>query len=259
LINKRDIIKKYNLGSKESFIVKILDKVEQVNRKNLILNTDFLDPFSQSIIKEIIDKYYEISYELFGGYNDSERKILVLFPNYIESIKFDIPIKIINIEGIQNPNHRNVLGSILALGLNRDKIGDIIICTNLVQVVVSDDIADYIAFNLLKIGNKNVSCSVSSIEDIITPKKNIKLLSTTVPSLRLDAVSAAGFNESRSIVASNIKGNKVSINHRPVNSISHILEEGDIISYRGKGRIELHEILGTTRKERIKIVIKKYL
>jgi len=252
------ILDHYILDDKQKIEVKrLLDKFNIVRKKGILIDTDFLDPYILAIGENILKSAYDdLNYISHGGYESAERKILRIFPRFYNGNLEEFPFTIINISGIKAPNHRNILGAILGLGIKREKVGDILISKDKVQVIVISSISDYILYNLTSLGRDKVIVNLSDRVDI-KAEEEFTTVKTTVKSLRLDAVCAAGFNESRNKVVNDIKANKLKVNHRPILTPSYLLKEGDLISYRGKGRIILVEIIGFTRKDRINIVIKK--
>ncbi len=259
---KNEIIKRYQLKKdQESIIIKLIDKASLCENKDIIKDIDFVDPYLAFIAEEILNNHFNIKFQILGGYEAAERKIIIMFPDYVDEDNLDIPLKVIKIciNNYNNINHRDVLGAILGLGLKREKIGDIIINDELIQVIVKNEVVDFILLHLQQIGRCNVKPEVVDISKILPKKEEFKYINGNVTSLRLDSICSVGFKESRSISTRNIKNDRVKVNFKPVNSPSYQIKEGDVISYRGKGRIFLEEIIGKTKKERYKVLIKKII
>ena len=96
-------------------------------------------------------------------------------------------------------------------------------------------------------------------EDLLQKEEKVKIISATVADLRLDAVAAAGYGVSRSRMADEIKGLNVKVNWKEVKKPAQAVEMGDVISFRGRGRVEIDEIRGTTKKGRISVTLKRYI
>jgi RNA-binding protein YlmH len=124
-------------------------------------------------------------------------------------------------------------------------------------VVCAREVADFILYNVDRIGNTPVKAALAEqVEEI---KEKEKIITTTVASLRLDSIISAGFGISRTKAAEVIKSGRVRVNWEENDLTSKQIKQNDVISLRGKGRILLEEIVGTTRKDRIKITIKKFV
>lgn len=263
-MDRKEIVARYSLNDKyEIELFKVLDKIEISVKKNILKYTDFLDPYLSSICNEILKtKYGYANFNITGGYEDAERKILVLYPDYHYELDDYAPLKVIKIDKIPKGSrfdHRQVLGSILGLGLKREKIGDIIINDENIQIIVLEEIASYVQMNMDQIGRYKVDTSIDEIHSIVPKENSFMTITDTVKSLRLDSVSAAGFKVSRSKTLMDIKKEKLKVNFLPIGSPSYNVKEGDLISYRGKGRIILDKVLGKTKKDRYKISIKKFI
>ena len=263
-MDRKDIVARYSLNDKyEIELFKVLDKIEICVKKNIFKYTDFLDPYLASICNEILNtKFGYVNFNITGGYEGAERKIIILYPDYYYEADAYSPLKVIKIDNFPKGkefNHREVLGSILGLGLKREKIGDIIINDNNIQIIVLEEIASFAQVNMEQIGRYKVNACIDEIHNIIPKENSFMTITDTVKSLRLDSVSSAGFKVARSKTITDIKKEKLKVNFSPVFSPSYNVKEGDLISYRGKGRIILDKVLGKTKKDRYKISIKKFI
>ena len=166
-----------------------------------------------------------------------------------------VPKTYFEIEGnfkFKSISHRDYLGALLNLGIKREKIGDIIIHDNFCQVVVSEDICDFIIINLEKVSKNKVKVKEITVKDIIESEQNFKEISFTVSSLRLDSVIGGVYNLSRSESLKLIKGEKVHVDYEKIISPSKEIKTNSLISVRGHGRAII-EIGDMTKKGRIKI------
>ncbi|HWI54709.1 MAG TPA: YlmH/Sll1252 family protein, partial [Desulfobacteria bacterium] len=232
-----------------------------VVRTHSVEVTEFFDPYQQSIISPVLPKVPGISFIWTGGFDRAERKRLVLFPEYLESEDTDPEIKCLEITGnlkFQDLSHRDFLGSLMGLGIKRDKLGDIIVTSKGCQVVTDSQIAGYIERNLTKVHRVGVHIREIAIDELQLPEEEVREVFATVASMRLDAVAAAGFGVSRTKMADEIYAEKVKVNWLVVNDCSHAVKEGDIISIRGRGRVELDIVKGETKKGRIALNLKRF-
>ena len=113
--------------------------------------------------------------------------------------------------------------------------------------------------NFTKIAMVSVSVDDMDIAEIQPKEEKIKEIRTTVASLRLDAVASSGFSVSRTKVVSSINAGLVQVNWQPAKGPAQEVKEGDIISLRGRGRMKIEEITGTSRKGRIGVYLKRFM
>ena len=236
----------------------IINRIE-TNKEDFFFS-DFMDPFQQKILSREINKHSKIEFHFFGGYEDSERKMFGMFDNNLEIIQWPILIICFDIGDFHRDlNHRMVLGSIMSLGITRDTIGDIIINKNHVQVIVQEHIAPYIRDNLHDINKMKVLPEINTVESLSIPEQQYKDEKIVVNSLRIDGIVSSGWNVSREESTQLVKKGLVRINHVYITKPSSSVSIGDLISVKGKGRFIIHEFLGSTRKDKKKLLIKKYL
>lgn len=242
--------------------MKVLDKVESVCKSHTIRCTDFYDPYQISLCESILNNILDISYMIEGGYDKAERKVIVIYPEYMELYKEDIPISGIKIEGkFENKDltHRDFLGAILNLGLKREKVGDILVGDGQANIILRNELCDFIQLNLEKISKYKVDVGEIPFCELIEIEEDFKIIRATVASLRLDTIIGVGFGESRNAISKLIGNDRVKVNFKIVNQPSYVIEQGDMISFKGKGRIILDKIGNKTKKDRYQISIKRMI
>jgi RNA-binding protein YlmH len=224
--------------------------------------SDFMDPYKAHKLCTAFNNDSSITAVCYGGYEDSERLTVGFFPEYSVPDGADIseyyalfpiqPIEIAyNAKYSRSLTHRDFLGSMLGLGITREKTGDIIIEEDKAVAFVKTEIADFIAVNLERVAHTSVNTKLLS--DYV-PKQAEKVEKRfTVPSLRLDAVVSDAFNMSRGKASELIKGEKVFLNWQCTASTSKPVDVGDVITVRGTGRVKITEVVGVTKKDRILI------
>ncbi|MDY2986972.1 MAG: YlmH/Sll1252 family protein [Peptoniphilus sp.] len=232
-------------------VKKVVDKIEIVLNKHEILSTDFLSPYEVELSKSILNRY-DVSYLIDGGYTQAERNIIYIFPKYLYEIDKD-KILYISLNKVENIQHKDVLGSILGLGIDRSKVGDIIIGSNNIFIFVKAEQYNFLRFNLKKIGKHTIFFSDDKFEYQETTYVENKFI---VSSLRLDTILSSVLKISRSKVEMLIKSGRVQVNFKPEIKTSIQLKEGDILSVRGRGRIVFEKIENTTKKNNFVILIK---
>lgn len=203
-------------------------------------------------------------YLLWGGFEGAERSVLGIFPeDFSEEAerRRQFPLRIVKFSGrmAATLSHRDYLGAVMSLGIDRSLTGDIICREDCAYAVLSPAAAELAVNGITKIGRVGVKCGYSPSEDKIEKNDSFKEISCTVPSMRLDCIISEAVGVSRSKAAGLIHSGAVSVNHRAAESVSENVNEGDVLSVRGCGRFILAETDGRTKKDRLKIVIKKYL
>ncbi len=260
-MDKNTLIKMVSKLEDRVLVSRLLDKVEQCRYSSFVYS-DFLSPYEAAIAKRILDKIGDVFYTFTGGYEGAERVIAAISTDFIdqELVLSSSPLSFLRITpSIEKPlSHRDYLGSLLGLGIKREKIGDILVCQSHTDVFLIDKIAEYILYNMDKIGNVKVSSQLLSLFEYTAPQIKERLINTTVASLRADSIAASGFGLSRTKVLDYFKAQRVNVNWENVQNPSKHLSEGDTMSIRGKGRIVLEKVAGTTKKDRISIVIKRF-
>ena len=197
---------------------------------------------------------------LLGGYDGAERCVAILLPeeNYLledEEIPF-VPLKI---EYPVQVGHRDILGSILGLGVERNAVGDILVFKSDCYVFIMKDIAHYVEQNLVKVGRQNISIKEVGFDEVCVPEVKTEEINTTVASLRLDCIIAEGFRLSRETAKAAVEKQIVQLNHRIIGTPSQNVKENDVISLRGKGKIILESVSGESKKGRIWVKILRYI
>lgn len=243
--------------SEDIFIKKIYDVVRLSEKYHSPKFSKFLDETEQAIIKNegILQGM------TFGGYDSAERKVFGVFPDWQEPTEEEFPIAVLKItkKYEKELNHRHYLGTILSLGIERNKIGDILPEESGATIFVLEDIAQFIKENITKIAGLGVDIDICNYGDVKIPEKRFELIDIVAASMRLDACLAAILKISRKEAKNLALSGKVLINHLEPKSEDAKLSLGDLLSIRGFGRVEILETGGKTRSDRIHITVKKYI
>ena len=204
--------------------------------------------------KNLSSKDFKV--ETNGFFEDAERR-MISFNNVYEN---PFPMKLIKIQNtskFSNLTHRDFLGGILSIGIERNKIGDLLVDKNICYVPVYDEIENFVVYNIDKISK--VVCSAEVIEDFeLLPKVNFKEEIILVSSLRIDGIISRIINISRSKAAAMIEQGQVLINYVKIKDKSYELKGEERITIRGFGKFILGNSIGNSKSGRIKIIIKKY-
>jgi len=249
-------------GEERQIGSRILDIAAAAYTDNEPAYSDFLDPRGQEIAASIIRGIGSLAYRFSGGFRGAERQRAAIFPDYYPRERVEIPLAAVKLDGagdFSQVGHRDVLGAVLGCGIRREKIGDVILTGQGAQVVMAPEIVPVVVHNLQAVQKVPVYVTEIDLEQLEAPVQQVKEIKATVASLRLDAVASAGFGTSRSQMVRDIKAGKVKVNWKPVENPARSIAAGDVISVRGKGRLEVAEQLGLTRKGRISLLLKRYI
>lgn len=239
---------------------KIIDRISKALNEGGPTVTPFLDPSQREIAQGIIGSIETVRTRSYGGHKDAERQRLVIYPEYYLPELIEIPIRAIEITGAfdEPPGHRDVLGSIMSLGIEREQVGDILPTQTGCQVIVPEELIEFYLTNLARVGRTSVTAEEIDFERLNIEPERVREVRTTVASLRLDALAAAGFGTSRSKMAREIKMDRVKVNWKAVTNPAAEVKDGDILSIRGRGRVHVESVDGTTRKGRIHVQLVRY-
>ncbi len=241
-------------------IARAEDAVTLCEKQNCIKFVGFLTPTEAETVRRNLSPGL-VKTVFFGGYPDAERTLFVALPDYLEEEDAGELVSVLEITGrdVGELKHPDFLGSLLGLGIRRDKIGDILVLEDKSLVFVMENIAEYIIENLTKVGRRGVKVKSVKISETDIPGRKVEIIQATVAALRLDSVVAAALRTSRSVAATAISEGRVFVNWVQVESSSHKIKPGDVFSVRGAGRFRLSEETRETKKGRISIYIEKMI
>ncbi len=213
--------------------------------------TDFVAPTYRMAFERGLSSAGEIRVIAFP--QEGERTLLGFLPEYLTTDFVEPPLVLLETaldDRFEKIGHGDVLGSLMALGLTREKFGDILIGQGCCQVYVVEELADYVRSNLTQIRRSPADFRPVSLADVMEREVEGAPHRITVASTRLDAVLAAGFHLSRQKAQSAISSGHVKHNHFITTDQKTALVEGDLLSLRHHGRLAIDSIGGTTRKDR---------
>ncbi len=243
------------------FTAKLEDMYMQCERGCCSVYSFFLDERQCAVAERFCcGLRSDFRFRFWGGFEEAQRKMLCIYEEYAEGYIMDeFPMKCLTFTWRKEYtlSHRDFLGSLMAMRLKREVIGDIVIDEGTAQIFVTDTAAKLILSTVSKIGKIGVSVTDSK-PFMLEIKQEFEETGCTVASMRLDCIVAAAAKTSRENAARLIRSEKVSVNHFPILSLSHEVCEGDTVSVRGSGRFILGAVNGTTKKGRIHIILRKY-
>ena len=221
----------------------------------------FLNMHEQAVLSTVLVGKRKLNYRFFGGYEQSERSILAVADNSdtIEDYYFPIAGITFRYKSEFSLTHRDFLGAVMALGIKRETIGDILVADGFAVMFVKEEIRDYLITQIRQIGKVGIISGIwNGNPNDLPVKKDFEPLHCTVSSARLDSIVSAIVPLSREKSAAIIRQGAVFLNSMQINDVSRSVKSGDIISIRGKGKFRIEEFSGITKKGRLKAVVKKY-
>jgi len=243
-------------------LAKLWDKIHAGMRKNIPANTCFLTPRELEMAKFLFGEPEGL--HAFGGYSDAERKMLVYLPEYLEEDSLydeDSPCVCLRATFYQGDSlsHRDFLGALMGAGIGRETVGDICVGKDSCDFFVTAEIAPYILQNFLSAGRAKLHLEQIPLTEASIPEPEVKVIKDTLASLRLDSVISSGFRIGRSLAAQHVSAGKAAIDGLPCEKPDKAVSEGMKISVRGLGKIKLESVNGRTKKDRISVVIHRYV
>lgn len=260
------------MGQQEEEILlkkRFLDLSNMAYRKDFITFSNFLNLNEINLFYGIVPEL-KTRYQLFGGYEYAERQMIAFIPDALllqeeSSEKFlgEFPIACLKFSPVNSRfaeelTHRDILGALMSLGVERSRLGDIRIDDHKYYIFCEEDLSDYLLDSLTSIRHTGVSGERAEVNAVSFEQK-FEELAGTVASPRLDNVVSFVTGTSRNKSAQFIQGQKVFVNAKLISSNSYECKENDVISIRGYGKFIYSGCSGETRKGRIKITVKKYL
>lgn len=261
-MDKQTMIAKIAQESEDKLLLaRILDKYEQMERRGIPTATVFLSQREQLLAQVLLNTaQIRSGYRFDGGFEDAERKLLLFLPEWAEDNADEIAFIRASFHGNDSGlTHRDILGSLMGLGITRETVGDILISPHSADVVTAPKVAEFLLREWSSAGRVRLSVSRIEREELRCPQASVKEVSDTVSSLRLDAVVSAAFSMSRGKAADLIAAGKVSLDHQPCIKCDKTVGEGSTISARGFGKAVMRECSRVSKKGRIILVIDRYI
>ena len=249
----------------ELITAKIEDKIMQSRDGYYVTATGFLDSHEQALARKVSMHAAGIRTLMYGGYDDAERRMLVCIPADLpvsneEATDGLLSVLRVSVQaGSHRLNHRDYLGSILGLGIDRRLTGDILVREDGADIFIVPDIAEFLLREYSQAGRTAVRTELVSADEVIIPDMRCEIIRDTVSSVRLDSVISTAFRLSRGNAAEAIRKGLVSMDHAECLKVDAKVEEGSALVLKGKGKAVLEEIGNESKKNRIWIRIKRYI
>ncbi|MCM0598786.1 YlmH family RNA-binding protein [Periweissella fabalis] len=240
------------------FIEQVQGWIRQANDEYRPILTHFLNPRERLIAESLVNSEDDLKHASNGGYPDAEMQRMLIYPAYHEVVQADFELQVLQIVypvKFAEIKHHQILGTLANQGIERNIFGDIVGNGDIWQFVVEQKMVDFFNLQIDHIGKVKVHLIPIKLQDMIRPDDDWESMTTTVASLRLDTVISTCFNFSRSRIKAHIETGNVRVNWREMDKPDYELAINDIVSVRRFGRLQVTEVNGLTKKEKIKITV----
>ena len=241
-------------------LARVEDAVQLCDKHSYPHFVGFVDERQRALITAAFRHTPHIVSMFWGGYADAERTVFGAFPSFMETDTTLFPFVVLECTYRETANltHRDFLGTVLSVGIKREKVGDILCKAGKTVLFVGEDVAAFVCEQITKVGGEGVNWSVG-LSAPLDFTRTYKEINMTVASPRLDNVVKALTGLAREKASTLITSGLVSLCHQVCQSVSKTVLEGDIVSIRGYGRFRIVSLSNLTKKERIVLVAHKYI
>lgn len=246
-------------------LARVWDKITMGERKNIPAASCFLTGREQILCQRMLRQAGIPEPLFFGGTEGAERRVAVYVPDYLDQTDYlygeEGPVTALRVRysAYDTLSHRDFLGSLMGQGIKREILGDLFPGAGSCDILVLREMGEYLVRQLTHVGRATVQAEIIALSALEIPEQKVKRVTDTVASLRLDSIVASGFQQGRGKAVGYIQAGKVELNHLPVEKPDAAVEEGDLISLRGLGKLRVAQVKGQTKKGRIAVVLERFL
>ena len=249
----------------ELITARIEDKISQCRDGYYVTSTGLLDTHEQALAIAASRHAAGVRTFMYGGYDEAEWRMLVCVPRDLPLNDEEAAEGLLRVLRVRLPaisrelSHRDYLGSLLGLGIDRRLTGDILVRPDGADILIVPGIEEFLLKELHRIGSVEVKTEAVSAGELIIPVARVEFIKDSVSSVRLDSIVSSAFRISRGKAAEAVRRGLVSVDHAECVKPDAAVHEGSSIVLKGKGKAVLEETGGESRKGRIRIVIKRYI
>lgn len=247
-------------------VSRLTDKIKLCEKTGQIQVIDFLDPLEQKSLQKVLNQIQYKNYQFYGAVANSQRKMLIIYPEKMkaqflnEEFDYNMIMSVVRVITLnENYEHKVYLGGLIKLGIKREKIGDIIVYENGADIIISNDILNFIISNLTELNRFNKSkIEVVKIENVHKIEQKYEEITLNISSFRLDNFVAELAKTSRNKANEILEQQRVFVNYENQEKPTKIIKIGDLITIRGKGKFIIEELKGNSRSGRYIVKVKKF-
>ena len=247
-------------GEERRLLARVWDKLESA-RRGSPAHTFFLSVPQQEAALRLIAAEGHPRHLFSGGWGGAERKVCAFLPDWQEEEHWEAPFTALRCRwrSGEKLTHRDFLGAILGQGIDREKVGDLLVGEGTCDLLVFRELCPYLLQNFSEAGRARLQVEEVPLSALSAPEVQVKTIHDTVNTLRLDAVMASGVSLGRSKAAGLITGGRVELNHRPCLKPDRPVAQGDVITCRGLGKCVAAEVGGLSKKGRVILTLERYI
>ncbi|WP_338210466.1 RNA-binding protein [Lactiplantibacillus paraxiangfangensis] len=251
-------LKQHFRDSEAPFIEQVTGWLRQAADQYRPILTAFLNPRQVYIAQTMVNQLDDVRMRAFGGYPGAELQRILFYPSYYQPEEADFQITLYNIVyplKFATLKHGQILGTLANSGVERDVFGDIVSDGDDWQFFCENEMAQYFDDQIDHFGKTKVHLTAIPVANALVPENDWESVTTTVSSLRADSVVKAAFNLSRHHAKELIEGKQVRLNWADLPKADYELALLDMLSVTHYGRVQLAEIGGETKKDRLRITL----
>ena len=267
----------------------LLVRAEELSRRaedGIVSVSDFLNLGEQYLCRRFLTacgKTEGQDYVFYGGYAYAERRMLFCLPEYLsasfpsgqtengalsgvlsEVCEGEEAVSAVSVSGsgYKTLGHRDYLGALLSLGVERRVLGDIAVTDDAHAVILCKAaMTEFLCTGLERIGADKVRAALYPAEERLSLPDTRKYadISDTVASLRLDGIVASFAGISRDKAKQAVTSGMVELDFRTVTSPDTEVTPGAYLSVRGVGRFLFTGTDGSSKKGRLRIRAKRFI
>lgn len=247
-------------------VARAVERAERARDRWTHETTGFLDPGAMASIEDAVRAVCgdEVVVRAWGGFSSAERRRATMArAESVDEDAVETSVRALRVEGnfmFDAATHRDFLGAILGTGISREKIGDILVRGERgADVVTTPEMCEFLTGALTSVRTVKVQAREVALSELQVPTPKVEEINTSEASVRLDALGSAGFRMSRSKFADHVASGDVKVNWREVTKGRHELSAGDVISCRGKGRVEVRDIRPARKEGRFAVSLLRFV
>lgn len=250
------------MDTEELLKKRFAELAEKCYQKNQFTFTGFLGLADAACFYEMERELSYVPYTVWGGYEEAERVMIRFGSGEMLGYEEAFPIACLKISPLSEKfadalTHRDYLGALMNLGIEREILGDILIEEKNAWIFCAQSMSDFISKNLTKVKHTSVLCEISEeLPDFSS--RDIQEVKIQIPSERIDGIVAKVYKLSRSESAELFRQKKIFVGGRLCENNSRPLKAGDTVSVRGYGKFEYRGETGISRKGKLNVLIGCY-